>query len=461
MKHNPSAKTNWRKKGKALREKCSRSSHAEWNPPLRSRDIIQILEKSNHDRIPGLIAIRYGRMAQTPFTFFRGSAIIQARDLMTTPNSGITLQSCGDCHLMNFGGFATPERNIVFDINDFDETYPAPFEWDIKRLAVSIVLCARELDFSKKDAANAVRAAVGSYRKRLSEYADMKRLEVWYSTITADNLIDAFKETKDMVKRIKKKKREAQSRTSEALFPKLTAVENGRRRIIDNPPYIFHFKQNVPEFEKLRDKFTKHYANTLQSDRRLLYDNFVPEDIVVKVVGIGSVGTRCIVELLLAGDDDPLFLQVKEARRSVLEPPGIKSLYKNQGQRVVDGQRLLQATSDIFLGWSKVPSGHDYYVRQLRDMKVSAEPETFFPETLIDYSKMCGWALARAQAKAGNMHFIEGYLGSSDQFDEAIERYSDIYADQVEEDFAAFKKAVSIGTIHTDVDETSELSFLL
>jgi uncharacterized protein (DUF2252 family) len=435
-----------RKEGKALRENCPRSSHAEWKPRPRQQDIIKLLEESNADRIPGLIAIRYGRMAQTPFTFFRGSAIIQARDLMKSPVSGITLQACGDCHLMNFGGFATPERNLVFDINDFDETFPGPFEWDLKRLAVSIVLCARDRDFSKKDAEEAVGAAVQSYRTRMSNYAD---------------LMYAFEEHKDVVKRIKRKKEEAQSRTSESLFPKLTAAGNGRRKILDNPPFIYHFKQNVSEFEKLRDKFIKHYANTLQSDRRLLYDNFIPEDIVVKVVGIGSVGTRCIVELLMAGEDDPLFLQVKEARQSVLEPPGIKSLYKNQGQRVVEGQRLLQATSDIFLGWSKVPNGHDYYVRQLRDMKVSAEPETFRPETLRDYSTMCGWALARAHAKAGNEKMITGYLGSSDKFDDALVTYAVSYADQVERDFEVFKKAISSGRLHTDIDESSELSFLL
>jgi len=347
---------------------------------------------------------------------------------MSAASLNITLQACGDCHLMNFGGFATPERNIVFDINDFDETFPAPFEWDIKRL---------------------------------SEYAEMNQVEVWRSTITLDDLMDAFKENKDTVKRIKRKKLEARSRTSEALFPKLTELENDRRRIKDNFPYIFHFKKNVRDFEKLAKEFKKHYANTLQSDRRLLYDRHVPQDIVVKVVGIGSVGTRCIVELLMAGENDPLFLQVKEARRSVLEPPGAKSRFKNQGQRVVEGQRLLQATSDIFLGWSRVPGGHDYYVRQLRDMKISAEPETFFPETLIDYSIMCGWALARAQAKAGNEYLIMGYVGTSDRFDEAVAQYAESYADQVETDFAAFKKAISTGRIHTDVDESAEMSFLL
>ena len=449
------------KRGKALREKCPRSSHGEWNPQPRPPIIINLLEESNADRIPGLIAIRYGRMAQTPFAFFRGSAIIQARDLMLSPVSGITLQACGDCHLMNFGGFATPERNLVFDINDFDETFPAPFECDIKRLAASIVLCARERDFSKKDAEKAVGAAVESYRTRMSEYADLTQLELWYSKITFDDMMEAFKEHEDTVKRIKKKKEEAQSRTPETLFPKITDVNDGLRRIVDNPPYIFHFKENVPEFEKAAMRFRKKYEKTLQSDRRILYNRYIPEDIVVKVVGIGSVGTRCIVSLLLADENDPLFLQIKEARRSVLEPPGAKSRFKHQGQRVVDGQRLLQAMSDIFLGWSRVPDGHDYYVRQLRDMKISAEPETWFPETMIDYSTMCGWTLARAHAKAGDAQMIAGYLGSSDRFDDAVAAYAKSYADQVEHDFEAFKKAISSGRIHTDIDESGKFSFLL
>ena len=380
---------------------------------------------------------------------------------MIKPSSGITLQACGDCHLMNFGGFATPERNLIFDINDFDETFPAPFEWDLKRLVTSIVLCAKERDFSKRDSVKAVRAAIESYRIRMSEYAEMKLLDIWYAKITLDDLMDAFKKHKDMVKRIGKKKQKAKSRTSEALFPKITAVLDGKIRIIDEPPYIFHFKENVPEFEKLARRFRKHYANSLQADRRLLYNRYIHEDIVVRVVGIGSVGTRCVVELLMADEDDPLFLQIKEARRSVLEPPGPKSRFHNQGKRVVEGQRILQANSDIFLGWSRVLNGHDYYVRQLRDMKISAEPETFLPETLTDYSSMCGWALARAHAKAGDANIITGYLGSSDRFDNALVQYAESYADQVEQDFTAFKKAISSGQIRTDIEESAELSFLL
>lgn len=469
MKHKTLTKAERRIQDKALREKCPRSTHAEWNPRQRSQDIINLLEESNADRIPGLIAVRYGRMAQTPFTFFRGSAIVQARDLMMSPVSGITVQACGDCHVKNFGGFATPERNIVFDINDFDETFPGPWEWDIKRLVVSIVLCARDRDFSKKDAEEAVRAAVESYRKRMSEYADMKLLEVWYSEITFDDLKDFFRGNMELLGRkklqegVEREEKEAYTRTSVAIFPKITTVEGGIRRIVNNPPYIFHFKENLSELEKTTRKFMKHYANTLQVDRRQILNQYSHVDIAVKVVGIGSVGTRCMILLLLADEDDPIFLQIKEARRSVLEPSSPKSRFNNQGQRVVEGQRLMQATSDIFLGWSRVPNGHEYYVRQLRDMKVAPEPGTITQSALTGISMISGWALARAHAKSsdGDAPMIAGYLGSSDRFDDALVEYAESYADQVELDFAAFKKAISSGRIHTDINESGDLSFLL
>lgn len=320
MKHRTRSNAERCEQGKALREKCSRSEHAKWSPRARSQDIIKLLEESNSDRIPGLIAVWYGRMAQSPFSFFRGSAIIQARDMMKSPVSGITVQACGDCHLMNFGGFATPERNLAFDINDFDETFPAPWEWDVKRLGTSIVLAARYRGFSKKIAEDAVRAAVETYRTHMSDFAEMKLLDIWYTQITIDDVLEFFRGNKDMLKRLSRKEKEARSRTSEAVFPKLTEEVNGRRRIIDNQPFIFHFQENVPEFEKARDQAMEQYRATLQEDRRQLFDRYRFEDMVVKVVGVGSVGTRCFVSLKLANDDDPLFLQIKEARRSVLEP---------------------------------------------------------------------------------------------------------------------------------------------
>lgn len=461
MEHKTYSKAERLKQGKTLREKCPRSSHAEWNTREHSIDVIKLLEETNADRIPGLIAVRYGRMAQTPFTFFRGSAIIQALDLMKTPVSGITVQACGDCHLMNFGGFATPERNLVFDINDFDETFPAPFEWDIKRLGVSIVLAARDRGFSNKVADDAVRAAVEIYRIQMSDFAVMKLLDIWHTQVTIDDLLECFRGDKEMLNRLVKKEKEAHLRTFEGVFPKLTAVVNGRRRIVDNPPYIYHLQENVPEFEKTRQQAMEQYKATLQEDRRELFDRYRFEDMAVKVVGIGSVGTRCLVSLKLADDDDPLFLQMKEARRSVLEPPGRKSRFAHQGKRVVVGQRKMQVASDIFLGWTHVPNGHEYYVRQYHDMKVVAELETFPPKTLTAYAKLCGYALARAHAKAGYTPMIAGYLGSTDRFENSITKYAEAYADQVEHDYAAFKKAISSGRLHTDTDEAANLNFLL
>jgi uncharacterized protein (DUF2252 family) len=461
MNHDTLSKAERRKQGRALREKCSRSAHAVWNPRSRSYNIVGLLEESNSDRIPGLIAVRYGRMAQSPFSFFRGSAIIQARDLMKSPVSGITVQVCGDCHLMNFGGFATPERSLAFDINDFDETFPGPWEWDAKRLAVSIVLASRDRGFSKKNADTAVRAALETYRTQMSAFAEMKVLDIWYTQITIDDLKEFFRGNKDMLNRLSRKEKQARSRTSEAVFPKLTEEVDGRRRIVDDPPFIYHFHENIPEYEKAQQRFIEQYRASLQEDRRRLYDRYKLQDVTIKVVGVGSVGTRCFVSLQLADDDDPLFLQVKEARKSVLEPPGRKSRFPHQGERIVTGQRLMQAASDIFLGWASVPDGHDYYVRQLRDMKVSAEIDIFIPKTLTAYAKMCGWALARAHAKAGDTCMIAGYLGSSDSFDDALVKYAQAYADQVERDYEAFRKAIRSGRLHTDTDESSNLSFLL
>lgn len=461
MNYETLSKAERRKQGRVLREKCARSVHAKWNPRSRSYDVIRLLEDSNSDRIPGLIAVRYGRMAQSPFSFFRGSAIIQAHDLMKSPSSGITVQVCGDCHLMNFGGFATPERSLAFDINDFDETCPGPWEWDIKRLVASIVLAARDRGFSKKDADTAVRAVVETYRTRMAVFAEMKALDVWYSQITIDDLREFFRGNKDMLTRLSRKEKQARSRTSEAVFPKLTEEVDGRRRIVDNPPFIYHFQENIPEYEKAQQHFIEHYRASLQEDRRRLYDRYKLQDVAIKVVGVGSVGTRCFVSLQLADDDDPLFLQIKEARRSVLEPPGRKSRFAHQGERIVTGQRLMQAASDIFLGWASVPDGHDYYLRQLRDMKVSAELDKFLPKTLTAYAKMCGWALARAHAKAGDTCMIAGYLGSSDSFDDALVKCAQAYADQVERDYEVFRKAIRSGRLHTDTDESSNLSFLL
>ena len=448
-----------RKHGKALREKCPRTAQAEWKGRSKSDDIIKLLEESDADRIPGLIPVKYQRMSVSPFTFYRGTAIIQARDLANARVSGITVQACGDCHLANFGGFATPERALVFDINDFDETYPGPWEWDVKRLGASLVLAARDRSFSKSVAQEAVRATAASYRRRMAEFAEMTVLETWYARVTIDALKEHFHKDADMSARLSTKQKQARSRNSEAVFPKLTGVVDGQRRIKDDPPVIYHFHEFAPDFEQQRLKFTDEYKQSLQADRRKLYERYHFQDAAIKVVGVGSVGTRCYLSLLLADEDDPLFLQFKEARRSVLEPPG-KSRYANQGFRVVEGIHVMQAASDIFLGWSHT-KGHDYYVRQFRDMKVSAEVETFRPSTLVGYATMCGWALARAHAKSGDAAMIAGYLGSTDQFDNALAKYSDAYADQAERDYETFQVAIRSGRLSTEPAKGAGLEFLL
>ena len=448
------------KQGKALRDKCPRTLQAGWKLRSKSKDIVKLLEESDADRIAGLIPVKYQRMAVSPFTFYRGAAIIQARDLANARVSGIIVQACGDCHLANFGGFASPERVLVFDINDFDETFPGPWEWDIKRLGASLVLAARDRGFSKAAASNAVRAAAASYRKRMAEFAEMKVLDTWYARVSFDALKEHFRHDPDFLARLLKKQKQAHSRNSEAVVPKLTAFVGGRRKIKDEPPVIYHFDEFAPDFEKVRLKFTEEYKQSLQADRRKLYERYRFQDVAIKVVGVGSVGTRCYLSLLLADEDDPLFLQFKEARRSVLESPRGKSRYANQGYRVVEGVHVMQAASDIFLGWAHT-KGHDYYVRQFRDMKVSAEVETFRPSTLIGYADMCGWALARAHAKSGDAAMIAGYLGSSDQYDDALAKYSEAYADQAETDYETFQKAIRSGRLSTEPAEGMGLEFLL
>ncbi|HEX3374084.1 MAG TPA: DUF2252 domain-containing protein [Edaphobacter sp.] len=449
-----------RKQGKALRAKFPRTSQAECKPRSKSIDIIQLLEESDADRIPGLVPVKYQRMAVSPFTFFRGTAIIQARDLAKEPVSGITVHACGDCHLANFGGFASPERVLVFDINDFDETFPGPWEWDIKRLGASLVLAARDRNFSKSVANQAARAAAASYRERMSEFAEMKVLDTWYSNLSIDALKDYFRNDQDATARLARKQKQARSQNSEAVIPKLTEVANGRRTIRDNPPVLYHFHEYAGNFDRGHAKFIEDYKKSLQADRQQLFARYQLVDTAIKVVGVGSVGARCFLGLFLADDNDSLFLQVKEARRSVLEPPRGKSRYAHQGFRVVEGQRLMQGASDIFLGWAGT-KGHDYYVRQFRDMKVSAEIETFRPPTLVAYATMCAWALARAHAKAGDAAMIAGYLGSTDQFDDALALYSQAYADQAERDFATFQRAIRSGRLSTQVEKGAGLEFLL
>ncbi|HTF65427.1 MAG TPA: DUF2252 domain-containing protein [Edaphobacter sp.] len=455
-----SSKIERRKQGKALREKLPRTSQSEWKLRSKAKDIIKLLKESDTDRIPGLIPVKYQRMALSPFTFFRGTAILQARDLANASVSGIMVQACGDCHLANFGGFASPERMLVFDINDFDETFPGPWEWDIKRLGASLILAARDRGFSKTLAHQAAREAAASYRERMSEFAEMSVLDAWYARISIDALKEHFRKDQDISARLSRKQKQARSQNSEAIVPKLTETANGGRKFRDNPPVIYHFQEYAENVEKGYAKFIEQYKKSLQADRQQLFEHYDLKDSAIKAVGVGSVGTRCFLALFLADQDDPLFLQIKEARRSVLESPRGRSRYTHQGLRVVEGQRLMQAASDIFLGHARSKQ-HDFYIRQFRDMKVSAEIETFRPSTLVAYATMCGWALARAHAKAGDAAMISGYLGSTDQFDSALAQYSEAYADQAERDYETFQKAIRSGRLSTESEKRAGLEFLL
>jgi uncharacterized protein (DUF2252 family) len=387
-------------------------------------------------------------MVRTPFTFYRGAALNMAADLAATPTTGLRVQACGDAHLANFGAFATPERRVVFDINDLDETLPAPWEWDVKRLAASFVLACRNNGFADSLARDAVRSCVRSYREHMAEYSEMRALDVWYSGIDLKDLIPTFKD-KQARKRIQKRLDAARKRdVVEHDFPKLAARAGRAPTIKDNPPLIYH-----PQKEGEEDLFTRAraafagYRESLQEDRRVLIDRYELKDIAIKVVGVGSVGTYCAVMLLMAGELDPLFLQVKEARASVLEQFAGKSVFPNHGQRVVNGYRLMQSASDIFLGWTKGKLGRHVYVRQLRDMKIAPFVELFSPVIMSQYAESCGWALARAHARSGEPAQISGYLGKRDYFDDAIAKFSIAYADQSERDHEVLRNAVKAGRV--------------
>jgi uncharacterized protein (DUF2252 family) len=367
---------------------------------------------------------------------------VMAADLAGTPTTGVKVQACGDCHLMNFGGFATPERNVIFDINDFDETLPAPWEWDVKRLAASFVLAARSIVLADAEGRDAAVACARSYRKRLRVFSEMDPLEVWYACITTDDFLEAVPQAIQAF--VRKRIDKATKRTgSEMDFPKLAGMVGGRVGIRDTLPLIFHPEAaRAPEFQAILDQVFAAYRETLTDDRRALLDRYRVVDAAIKVVGIGSVGRRCWIALLMSEANDPLFLQFKEAVESVLEPHAGKSAYAHHGQRVVMGQHLMQPASDLFLGWLTAPTGTQFYVRQLRDAKIKPLVETFDAELLQVYGKACGWALARAHAKASDASAtISGYLGTSDQFDEAMGDFAVAYANQAERDHAALKAA--------------------
>jgi len=434
--------------GKALRNRVSRAEHALWKPPAHRPDPIDLLNQSNEGRIPDLIPIRFGRMAESPFAFYRGSAVIMAADLAATPVTGLIVQACGDAHLMNFGGFATPERNIFFDINDFDETLPAPWEWDIKRLAASVVIAARHLRLGDSDAAKAANDTVCSYREHMADYASMRALDVWYDRIDIDRLL-AVLPTQELGERVEGRVEQARKKsTPDILFPKLVEHHGAMPRIKDEPPLIFHpTEEQAPGLTTGYKEALAGYRDTLPEHVRLLFDRFQFRDLAVKVVGVGSVGTWCAVGLFMASDDDPIFLQVKEARPSVLESYAGKTRHRNHGERVVAGQRLMQSASDIFLGWTQGANGRDFYLRQLRDAKISAIIEDWDVTTLRTYGRLCAWALARAHARSGDAARIAGYMGSNTAFDDAVCEFAVGYADQNQRDHRAFIHAVRTGRI--------------
>ncbi len=433
--------------GAKLREKVQHGEHARWNKSSNRADTIELLKMGDHGRLPELVPIRYGRMLASPFAFYRGTAGLMAADLAELPSSGIKVQACGDCHLMNFGGFATPERNVVFDINDFDETLPAPWEWDVKRLAASFVLAGRSIGLSDAKARDAAVTCTRAYRERIAEFSKMDPLSIWYSRLTMEDFVEDL--PKEMRARLRKRVEKASARGADVDFPKLAHVVGGRMGIRDAPPLIFHPDISDTEVSQpqLKELFS-NYRETLSEDRRELYDRYTLVDVALKVVGVGSVGRRCWIVLMMSASNDPLFLQFKEAVSSVLEPYAGASAYSHHGQRVVVGQRLMQPATDIFLGWVTTPlTGKQYYVRQLRDAKIKPLVETMDRETLNLYATRCGWTLARAHAKGGRPALITGYLGDNDKFDEAVGDFSITYADQAERDHAALKAAVRKGDI--------------
>ncbi len=436
--------------GKLLREKVLRASHAGWAAPANRQDPIDILEASNQGRMPELVPIRYGRMLRSPFTFLRGSAGLMAYDLSFTPTTGLRVQACGDCHLLNFGLFATPERNLIFDVNDFDETLPAPWEWDIKRLAASFAVAVRDERYSDKGAQAVAVECVRAYREKLREYSKMNPLEIWYDRLDAETIIALSPDAK-IRKQREKIIAKAHERIADYLVPKLTTAVGGRHRLVDQPPVLFHSDDEETE-KRVRDGL-EAYRQSLSDERRVLFDRYRLEDYAFKIVGIGSVGTRCSVMLFFSMENHPLLLQVKEASPSVLEPYAGASRYDNHAQRVVMGQRLMQSSSDIFLGWARSGNGRDFYVRQLRDMKMSAPIEGGTIQNFHLYAQLCGWTLARAHARSGDAAAISGYLGKADSFDQALGEFALAYADQTVRDHAALVQAVDSGRVKAIIEE--------
>jgi hypothetical protein len=449
-------------RGKAARSEVPRASHADWEPSPSRPDPIELLEGQASTRVPELVPIRYGRMLVSPFTFYRGAALVMAADLAATPRSGLNVQVCGDAHLSNFGFFGSPERNLIFDINDFDETLPGPWEWDVKRLAASLTIAARENGFGEKQRRRIVSRTAAYYRKAMREFAGRRNLEVWYARIDAERIIEGLRPQVDPDRLALLEQSLAKMRTKDSMqaFAKLTHVVDGEPRIVSDPPLIVPAEELLPDVEReaLMEELRgllRTYRRTLASDRKHLLESFRFVHLARKVVGVGSVGTRAWIALLLGRDDaDPLFLQVKEAQASVLEPYLGKSGYENRGQRVVAGQRLMQSASDIFLGWERTTGmdgqQRDFYFRQLRDWKGSVEPSVLVPKGMELYGRLCAWTLARAHARSGDRIAIASYLGGGTAFDDAIAEFAERYADQTEKDHAALVAAVESGRVKAE-----------
>ncbi len=452
--------------GKAARSQAPRSAHAEWEPAGDRSDPVEILEAQARWRVPELVPIRYGRMAVSPFAFFRGAAAVMASDLAATPASGLRVQACGDAHLSNFGTFASPDRRLVFDLNDFDETTPGPWEWDVKRLTASFAIAGRENGFKDKQRREVVLTAVGHYREAMRGLASLSDLDVWYARLDVESLIASLGAEvkraagKKAVKRAERNLAKARSKDNLRAFDKLTHTVDGELRIISDPPLIVPIEELLPagesrDLQQTMIDLLASYRSTLQGDRQHLLDRYRFRHLARKVVGVGSVGTRAWVALFTGVDDnDPLFLQAKEAESSVLEPYAGSSRFKNHGRRVVEGQRLMQAASDIFLGWCPAVGfdgrDRDFYVRQLWDWKGSADVEALTPEAMSVYAQMCGWTLARTHARSGDRIEIAAYLGASKAFDEAIAEFAELYAEQSERDHADLFAAIDSGRIQAE-----------
>ena len=448
--------------GKAARSKAARSSHGEWEPSDARADPVAILEAQAESRVPELVPIRYGRMSLSPFAFYRGAAAVMAADLAVTATTGLQTQACGDAHLANFGVFAAPDRRLVFDLNDFDETLPAPWEWDVKRLAASFEIASRENGFKRTQRQAALIALTGRYREAMRGFAAMRNLEVWYARLDEDAILAQLRGTdRKVAKRAEKGAAKARAKDSMRALGRLTERVDGELRIVSRPPLIVPIEELLPEGEEkvdveamLRDVLAR-YGQTLKGDRRRLLSSYAFRHVAHKVVGVGSVGTRAWIVLLTGRDDeDPLFLQAKEAQPSVLEPHAGASEFDNHGRRVVEGQWLMQAASDSFLGWCPVVGiddrRRDFYVRQLWDGKGSGDVEALTPPAMEIYARMCGWTLARAHARSGDPVAIGAYLGSGDAFERAIAEFSERYADQNERDHAALLAAIDSGRLQAE-----------